>query len=345
MVLVPRSSSSVPPARPTTAPTSVLPGIAFCLVAALLALGVQQLLPAVSALLVAILLGIVTANVVRLPETLRPGIAISAKRLLRLGIVLLGLSLALDDIFGLGWPVLLVVVAVVTLGLVGTVVLGRLVGVGRAQSVLIAAGFSICGAAAVAAVEGTIEREDEEVANAIGLVVVFGTAMIGLAPAALALTGLAPEVQGLIAGGAIHEVAQVVAAGGIIGGGALAVAVVVKLARVLMLAPVILVLGLVERRRTAGAPVAGTARPPLVPLFVAGFVLAACVRTFVPLPDVAFDVAKTAQVILLSAAMFALGLGVSLAAFRRAGVRPILLGALSTTLVATVATTGMLWVA
>lgn len=334
------------PADPAGAATSVWPGLLLCLAAAAVAYGVQQMIPGLSALLVAILLGVLVSHAVRLPQVLKPGIKVAAKRVLRIGIVLLGLQLALNDILDLGWAMLGVVVVIVAGGLVGTVWLGRLLRLPTAQALLIGCGFSICGAAAVAGVEGIIEREDEDVATAIALVVVFGTLMIGIAPLALALFGdLSTYDQGLIAGGSIHEVAQVVAAGGLIGGGALSAAVVVKLARVLMLAPVVTVLGLLERRRTAGAaPGSDAARPPLVPLFVAGFLAAALLRTFVPMPGLALATGEQLQVLLLSAAMFALGLGVHVSMLRKAGIRSFALGGLSTILVASIATGGVLLV-
>jgi len=207
------------------------------------------------------------------------------------------------------------------------------------QRLLIACGFSICGAAAVAAVDGAVDAEEEDVASAIGLVVVFGTAMIGVAPALLGLMGLTHRQQGLIAGGSIHEVAQVVAAGGIIGGGALAPAVIVKLARVLMLAPVIMVIGLVRRR--GAAPVEGT-RPPLLPLFVVGFIAAALARTLLPLGTNVLEGGKVLQTVLLSAAMFALGCGVRISMLKKVGGRPVVLGALSTVWVFAVGATGVL---
>ena len=334
------------PADPAGAATSVWPGLLLCLAAAAVAYGVQQMIPGLSALLVAILLGVVVSHAARLPQVLQPGIKVAAKRVLRIGIVLLGLQLALDDILDLGWAMLGVVVVIVAGGLVGTVWLGRLLRLPTAQALLIGCGFSICGAAAVAGVEGIIEREDEDVATAIALVVVFGTLMIGIAPLALALFGdLSTYDQGLIAGGSIHEVAQVVAAGGLIGGGALSAAVVVKLARVLMLAPVVTVLGLLQRRTAGVDHGSDAARPPLVPLFVAGFLAAALLRTFVPMPDLALATGEQLQVLLLSAAMFALGLGVHVSMLRKAGIRSFALGGLSTVLVASIATGGVLIVA
>ena len=315
------------------------PGVALALGAAGVALVGQQLLPTVSPLLIAIGLGIALTNLWSIPESFAPGMKLAAQRFLRLGIVVLGLQLALGDILALGPRMILVVLLIVGLGIGGTLVLGRALGVPPMQRLLIACGFSICGAAAVAAVDGAVDAGEEDTASAIGLVVVFGTAMIGIAPAALGLLDLTNHQEGLIAGGSIHEVAQVVAAGGIIGGGALATAVVVKLARVLMLAPVILVIGLVRRR---GATAVEGTRPPLVPLFIVGFVVAALARTFLPLSPQVVHAGSMLQTVLLSAAMFALGCGVRVSVLKKLGGRPVVLGALSTAWVFLVATTGVL---
>lgn len=314
------------------------PGLAMAFGAAAAAWAVQQVVPALSALLVAILMGVIMSHVWQVPAVLGPGMGVAAKQVLRLGVVVLGLQLALDDILGLGVGVLAVVVLIVGLGILGTLALGRWMGVPRTLTLLVACGFSICGAAAVAAVEGSTDSDEEDVAAAIGLVVLFGTVMIVLCPLLLSLLGVDDRTRGLIAGGAIHEVAQVVAAGGIIGGGALAVAVVVKLARVLMLAPVILVLSLVRRR--AGVT-DGEGLPPLVPLFVVGFLAMALLRTFAALPPAVLDLGQLLQTLLLGAAMFALGAGVHVRLLRRVGRRPFVLGLASTVLVFVLATAGM----
>lgn len=318
---------------------SIWPGLGLALAAAGVALLVQRVLPMVSPLLVAIVLGVVLTNLWTVPEILAPGMRVAAKRLLRLGIVVLGLQLALGDILALGPGMIVVVILIVGLGIGGTLTIGKALGVPPMQRLLIACGFSICGAAAVAAVEGAVDAEEEDVATAIGLVVVFGTFMIGVAPPVLGLLDLTYRQKGLIAGGSIHEVAQVVAVGGIIGGGALTAAVVVKLARVLMLAPVIMVIGLARRR--GATPLEGK-RPPLVPLFVAGFLATALARTLLPLGPQVLEVGKLAQTVLLSAAMFALGCGVRMSMLKKVGGRPVILGALSTLWIFAVAATGVL---
>lgn len=304
------------------------PGLVLSLLAATMALLVARVAPAVSPLLVAIVLGILATNIRPLPDRLSPGLAVASKRLLRMGIVLLGLQLVLADIAALGVRMVVAVALIVAFGFAGTLMAGRALGVPPMQRLLVAAGFSICGAVAVAAVDAVVEADEEDVASAIALVVLFGTAMIALGPALTGLLDLSTRRQGLVIGGAVHEVAQVVAAGGIIGHAALAAAVTVKLARVAMLAPMIMVIGAHRRHRLAAA--ATTSNPPLVPLFVAGFLAAAVVRTAVPLDDGVISAARMLQTVLLAAAMFALGTGVKASVLRKLGGRPLALGALST---------------
>lgn len=317
------------------------PGLMLAGVAVAIALAINAAAPAASPLLVAIILGAVLANVAHVPDAAAPGLAVASKKLLRAGIVLLGLQVALGDIAGLGAGMIAVVVAVVAGGIAGTVALGRLLGIGRDLRLLVACGFSICGAAAVAAVDGVVDPEEEDTATAIALVVLCGTLMIPIVPLLVTAFGLDPRTGGLWAGSGIHEVAQVVAAGGIIGGGALTVAVIVKLARVLCLAPVMALISW-QRRRAVQSEGAGGTLPPLVPLFVLGFLAMVMVRSFVPLPADVLGVAKLLQTILLTAAMFALGCGVRLRTMAKVGAAPFVLAAASTVLVAGIGLAGVL---
>lgn len=321
--------------------TRLWPGLTLCGIAALFSMAVNLLVAPLSALLVAILLGALVGNLLHLPAVVRPGVSVAAKRVLRIGIVLLGLQLVLGDILGLGWPMVLVVVAVVAAGMMATLLVGRWLGIAWTRRVLIACGFSICGAAAVAAAAGVVGADEDDVATSLGLVVLFGTLMIPVVPLLAGLSQMPERAAGLWAGGSIHEVAQVVAAGGVIGPDALTVAVVVKLARVLMLAPVIAALALVVRRRAARS---GTSvRPPVVPLFVVGFLAMATLASLQVIPEQMLSWVKVLQTFLLAAAMFALGLGVRFASLVKVGPRPFVLGLVSTVVVATVAWLGVAW--
>ncbi|WMY79143.1 putative sulfate exporter family transporter [Citricoccus sp. I39-566] len=322
------------PAHGSPRPTAALPGLAVCLGAGVLAWGLGQLLPGVSPLLVAILAGALWRNLAPVPARLAPGVAVSGKRLLRAGIVLLGLQVSLGSVLGLGAGVLAVVVASVTVTFCATLWIGHLLGIGLAQRLLIASGFSICGAAAVAGVDGVTRAKEEEVATAVALVVLFGTLMIPLVPFLGGALGLEDQALGIWIGASTHEVAQVVAAGGTVGGGALAVAVTVKLARVLMLAPIAAGVAIHQRRSIPSAGAAGRAgRPPIVPLFILGFIASMALRTTGALPEPVLAGTQVLQTLLLSAAMFALGLGVHVKSLLRLGYRAILLGALSTAVI------------
>jgi uncharacterized integral membrane protein (TIGR00698 family) len=318
----------------------LLPGVGLCAIAAMVAVVVSRGVPAASPLLVAILVGMVATNLGVVPQSARAGLAFSSKRVLRVGVALLGVQLVLSDILDLGVGMLGVIVAVVVVGITSTMAVGALMGISRTQRLLIACGFSICGAAAVAAVDGVVEAEEREVATAIGLVVIFGTLMIPLIPLAASVMGLSNRQAGLWAGGSIHEVAQVVAAGGAIGSSALAVAVVVKLGRVLMLGPVLTILGLLQRR-TVTSTSANANRPPLVPVFVVAFGVMAAIRTTGVLPASAVGAAKFAQAFLLAMAMFALGCGVRLTEVRALGARTLVLAGISTLIVAVTALVGI----
>lgn len=314
-----------------------LPGLVVVAAGVALSLGVHRLASGVSPLITAIVSGVVLANVVRLPAAFDPGITFAAKKLLRVGIAFLGLKLVIGDILGLGGAMIGVIAVIVAGGIFGTLVLGRWLRIRPAQTLLIACGFSICGAAAVAGVEGVTDSEEEDVVTAVALVVIFGTLMIPVIPLLGGALRLSEQVNGLWAGGAIHEIAQVVAAGGLIGPSALAVAVVVKLGRVLMLAPVVTVLSIRQRRI---GPQSGT-RPPIVPGFVIGFIAMVALRSAGVLPEGALAVGDLLQNIFLSAAMFGLGCGVRITKLKQVGLRPFLLALGATIWVAVIAFTGI----
>ena len=323
--------------------TRLAPGLLLCLGGGAVAMLINHFVPTVSALLFAIVLGAVLGNLWRVPVVFGPGVGVAGKRILRVGIVLLGLQLVLGDLLELGLGMVAVAAVVVAVGLIGTVLMGRAMGIPSQQRILIACGFSICGAAAVAACDGVVDAKDEDVATGIALVVLFGTIMIPLVPLLVTVMGFDPETGGLWAGASIHEVAQVVAASGIIGGGALKGAVIVKLTRVLMLAPVMAVLGLIQRRKSTSET--HVKPPPLMPLFVVGFLAMVAVASLHLLPAPALDVAKIVQTACLAIAMFALGLGVRIKTLIKVGPKPLLLGTASTGLVAGVALAGVTLVA
>ncbi|CAL8972855.1 hypothetical protein TESS_TESS_02595 [Tessaracoccus sp. O5.2] len=327
---------------------AAIPGLAACLAAAVASVAVSRVVPLASPLLVAILAGIAWRTARGTTASWASGVGVAGRQLLRVGIVLLGLQVSLLTVAGLGPATLVLVATAVGVTFAATAWLGRRLGLGAEQSLLVAAGFSICGAAAVAAAEGVTDSDKEEVATAVALVVVFGTGMIVALPLLAAVLELTPTAAGLWIGASTHEVAQVVAAAGLVGAESLGVAVTVKLARVALLAPVMGVLAGRERRRLRTLPGAGARDlrlPPVVPLFVVGFLAAMAARTVGLVPESALTVLGQVQQLLLAAAMFALGLGVDLRALATVGRRPLLLGATATLLIGSIGLAGAVAIA
>ena len=341
-----------------------LRGVLVAALAATAAWGVHLAMPGIPLLTTAVVLGIGVGQIPAarplLAGSLAPGLSVAAKPFMQLGIVLLGLKLSLVDIAALGWVTIATTVAIVLLTFAGTLGLGRWFGLPGHQPLLIATGFSICGVSAIGAMSGVVKARDEETATPIALVTLCGTLAIAVLPMLWHPLGLSALQFAHWVGAGVHDVGQVVATAQIAGSAALAVALVVKLTRVLLLAPIVAAAAIVERHRLAGldkadaATLAGAAalttavpgrpagpdrakRPPIVPLFVAGFIAAMLVRTVVPLPEQVLMSADLVQTALLAMALFALGAAVNLETLLRTGGRALTVGLLSWALIAALA--------
>ena len=320
----------------------LVPGLALTvlLAAAAIALGNIGWLQdhGFSALTVAIVLGMVVGNTVypRIAAGSGAGVAFSKQNLLRLGVVLYGLRLTLQDIGHVGWSGVLID----TLVLGSTFALAywagtRWLGLDHNTAILIGTGSSICGAAAVMAAEPVVKARAEQVTVAVATVVVFGTVSIFLYPLLFDLNqhwGLIPggaQGFGVYAGSTIHEVAQVVAAARSVGPQAADTAVIAKMVRVMMLAPFLLLLSARMARGagpTAHSGHSGAAKPKLaIPWFAFAFIGVVLFNSLQWLPARAVAAATEVDTVLLAMAMAALGLSTHLGAVRKAGAKPLLL--------------------
>ncbi|MFE7524447.1 YeiH family protein [Kitasatospora sp. NPDC057542] len=370
------------------------PGLLLAALGVAAALGVHALVPAVPELTAAVVLGMVAAHLPGLRPVVRgiarPGLSTAGKRLMRLGIVLLGLKLSLDDVLGLGWATVAMVLAVVAATFAGTLWMGRRLGLPGDQPLLVATGYSICGASAIGAVSQAAGSEEEDVAASVALVTLCGTLAIAVLPLLQHPLGLGELEFGRWVGASVHDVGQVVATAQTGGAGALREAVLVKLMRVVLLAPLVAGVAVVVRRNlraarvavpveaAVAAPVTGGAgqvaseansdsgsdsrsnsglrpgeksseksvetgsRPPIVPLFVAGFLAMIVLRTTGVLPERVLGLAADTQELLLAAALFGLGSAVHLPTMARTGGRIALLGLGSWVVVAGVSYAGVL---
>ncbi|MDP9433459.1 MAG: putative sulfate exporter family transporter [Actinomycetota bacterium] len=321
---------------------AVLPGLLVVAFGTAVALIAARVVPGLHASTGAVALGALLANAGLHRPLLHAGTQFASGQLLRIAVVLLGLQLAVPQLFGLGVNGALVVAATVTVTFCGTRLLGRLLGVPPARTLLIATGFSICGASAIAAMKEVADGDEDDTAVAIALVTLYGSLAIVLLPLLQGPLGLSTAEFGSWVGASVHDLGQTVATAEAVPG-ALAAAVVVKLSRVVLLAPLVTGVAMSRSRRLRAAGTDGLAerRPPRVPLFVAGFLAAIAVNSAGLLPAPALTVAGVAQQVTLVAALVGLGTGIRFSTLRRTGGRALLLGLASWVLVATVAYAGV----
>ncbi len=307
-----------------------LPGILLAGAGAAAGFGIHTLFPWFPWLTASLVFGVIAACIPparpALDGAFKPGLARASRSLLRLGIVVLGLKLSLTNIAALGWLTIVAIIVLVALSFLITWSIAKLFRLEGDQPVLFAAGFSICGVSAVGAMSAARQSDSKDAGTPVALVTLYGTAAIVVLPALAPLLGLTDLQFGRWVGASVHDVGQVVATAQTFGTVALAAAVVVKLTRVLMLAPMVAVTSLLTRRR-AGASTG--VRPPIVPLFIIGFLVMVLIRTFVPVPDVVLGIADTLQSILLAMALFAIGASLRLEQLARSGVRSLGAGLVS----------------
>ncbi|MET2827108.1 YeiH family protein [Mesorhizobium shangrilense] len=274
-----------------------------------------------SPMILAVVAGMVYSNVIGTPAHAKAGIAFSQKRLLRFAIVLLGFQLTLGQVVSIGASGVGIVALTLGATFVFTITLGRLIGVDRKLAQLIAAGTSICGASAIVATNIVTDARDEDVTYAVASITLFGTiAMLGF-PLLAPVLGLDQHAFGLWAGASIHEVAQVIGAGFQNGTQSGEIATVAKLTRVAMLAPMVIALGLMARRRSSDQ---SAARPPM-PWFVAAFVVVVALNSLVTVPAEVKSAMALTTTIMLTMGLAAMGLQADISQLRSRGLRPLAL--------------------
>jgi uncharacterized integral membrane protein (TIGR00698 family) len=302
----------------------------------------------ISEILIAVLLGLYLRNALGLGSRLEPGIKFAIQRILRLGIILLGLRLSLQDVAATGLNALLLVTLCITIALALAYAAGRVFKVPPRLAALIGVGTAICGNSAIVATAPVIEAKDEEVSFAVATITLFGLIAVLVFPLIGQAAGFTDRVFGLWAGSAVNDTSQVVAVGAAYSSAALNIATVVKLTRNTLMAPLIVLFGLFYRRgqeKKEGGKSSEASRlsfSKLVPGFVLGFLIMSLLRTvgvalgilpqstsqpgglifaasFLTAVD---DIAK----FLILVALAGVGLNTNLASLRKIGLKPLVVG-------------------
>ncbi len=282
-----------------------------------------------SPMIVGIILGMLYANSLRnnLPETWVPGIQFCSKRVLRFGIILYGFRLTFQDVTAVGIPAV-IIDAIIVGGTIGLgMLIGRLMKMDRGITLLTSVGSAICGAAAVLGAESAIRTKPYKTAVAVSTVVIFGTLSMFLYPILYrnGIFTLSPEQMGIYAGSTIHEVAHVVGAGNAMGDEVASIAIIVKMIRVMMLVPVLLIITWAVAKAAAANGSEGEKGKINIPWFAILFLVVIAFNSFDLLPESVVSFINTFDTFLLTMAMTALGAETSIEKFKKAGAKPFVL--------------------
>jgi uncharacterized integral membrane protein (TIGR00698 family) len=325
---------------------AIAPGFALALAVAAAATVVGQYVPLVGSAVPGAVIGAVIAIVVKPGKRLAPGLKWASTFVLQCSVVLLGAQLSIGEAARVGLSSLPVMLGTLAVCLGAAWLYGRLLGVPRDLRTLIGVGTGICGGSAIAAVSPVIEAASTDVAYAISTIFLFNIAAVLVFPLLGHALGMSQQSFGLFAGTAVNDTSSVVATATTYGAAATSHAVVVKLVRTLMIIPICLGLAALTARRprpvatskAPAAPAAPAATGPgqmsprrvlkLVPWFLIGFVLVAAVNSAGVIPAGAHTPLQHTSVFLVAVALSAIGLSTNVAALRKAGHRPLLLGAL-----------------
>jgi uncharacterized integral membrane protein (TIGR00698 family) len=321
-----------------------VPGLGLLLAVAMPAMLIQHQIiiggrTVVSAVAIAIVIGALLRNLVGVPEACKPGVSLAVKRLLRIGIALLGAQLSLGQVLRTGGKAVLVVALCIVLAILVVRFISMRMGLSDRLGILLGVGTSICGVSAIVATAPAIDAKQEETSLAVATITVFGLLAVVIYPLLGRLFGLTDGFFGTWAGTAVNDTSQVVATGLIYSQTAGEVATVVKLTRNLFMAPVIVVLSSIylARARSAGGTEAkrgGVSLKTAVPGFVVGFLAMAILNSLGAFPATMLDLIKTASSWLIVVALGGVGVETNLASLRTIGFRPFYAGLCAATFMA-----------
>ena len=324
---------------------SQLPGVWLAVAIAVVASIVGRAFPIVGAPVTGIVIGLTLATVIKPGARLRPGIAVASTRILQASVVVLGSQLTLIQVVLVGLGALPVMLGTLTVALMAAYSIGRWLGVTGNLRTLIGVGTGICGASAIAAVTPVIGAAGVDVAYAISTIFLFNVSAVLVFPIIGHLLGMSQHAFGLFAGTAVNDMSSVVATATTYGHAAANYAVVVKLTRTLLIIPISLGLAAVTARHERRTALPGStgqnnesgtetvaSRPRirigrLVPPFLIGFLIVAAANTVGLIPGGLHPTLSQVSIFLITVALSAVGLSTDLAGLRRAGHRPLVLGA------------------
>ena len=315
------------------AASRIVPGLVTALVVAAIATVLGQVLPIVGAPVFAIVAGILVAVVKPPSQKLRPGLAFGSKRVLQGAIIVLGTELSFTQVLATGTSSLPVLLGTLAVALFAAWILGKALSIETDLRTLIGVGTAICGASAIVATDAVIGATEVDVSYAIATIFTFNVAAVLTFPTIGHLIGMSAHSFGLWSGTAINDLSSVVAASTVFGKGASSYAVVVKLTRTLMIIPIAVALGIARARAASkdpdvqDAPRLRSRIHRILPIFIVWFVAAVAINSVGLVPAAWHPGISTTATFMITVALASIGLSTRVHDIRRAGFRPLALGA------------------
>lgn len=309
---------------------SKIKGLLLTLSIAIIATLLGHFFPIIGSAIFAMLIGMVLNNCIQLPQTLKPGIQFSSKKILHYSIIVLGFTLSFQSIGSIGLKSLPILIVTLLVALVIVTVCVKLLKIDTHTGILIGVGTSICGGSAIAATSPIIKAKDEIIAFSLSTVFLFNLVAVIIFPPIGHFLHMSQEAFGFFSGTAINDTSSVVAASALYGSKALEVATIVKLTRTLFIIPITIILALCVTQRQE-AQKQGE-RPTIiraVPGFIIWFIVASLISTLFNFSHEVIQIFKTIALFLITIALAGVGLSVKFSQFKKAGLRPILLGLLT----------------
>ncbi|MBC1530991.1 putative sulfate exporter family transporter [Listeria booriae] len=276
----------------------------------------------IGALVIALILGMLVQVSRAVVVSAQPGTGFISNKFLRLGIILLGFRLNLEALADSGLKTIVLSIVVVAFTIVTVYFLCKWLKVEDSLGLMAACGCGICGAAAVMGVSPQVKAKNDDAVLAVAVVCILGTVFtlieVGLKP----VLGMTPTQFGVMTGSSLHEIAHAVAAGGAGGTQALDASIIMKLSRVLLLAPVAVIVGIIAQRKAKATTDEKSKLP--IPWFMGGFLLTSGIGTFVAMPAELLNGLVSVAYICLGMAMAALGMSVNFQVIIRRGGRVFL---------------------
>ena len=326
-----------------------LPGLLLSVAIAAFALFLESLLPihVIGAAVIAMFIGMILNCFLKKNKILAPGIKLTSKKILKLAIILLGLSLNIKTILSVGKMSLAVMVFTLLTCFGAGFFIGKALGLNWKLSNLISAGTGICGGSAIAAISSVIDAEDNDVAYAMSATFLFDMAMIVLFPIMGHAMGMSDQAFGIWAGTAVNDTSSVVATGYAFSEGAGDYATMVKLTRTLAIIPTVIVFALIQLRIKRKEALANAENAEelkanfrlskIFPWFILGFLAMAILASILSIPAEVVSTTKSLSKFLMVSALAAIGLNTSFSGIKKAGIRPMLHGFIISALVVVVA--------